>query len=378
MADPTGPIATPARTASAPIFLGTFALVIATIFLLVLFDTALANIDRNETRSRARSEFSAGTRLMAAGRDSEAIAHFRAATELDRDQLDYSVTLAEAMRRISRLSDAEQLLGPILERNATDGAANLAMARILAAEGRVPEAESYYHRAIYGLWPADTGPKRSAARFELIDLLARTGEKQALLAELLPIQDVSPADTILRKRMAHLFVLAGSPARAISIFRDLLRKNPRDADAYLGMGEAALSMTNFPAARMYLREAARLSRGDAGALAKLALADSLLSLDPTQRALSLDEQYRRSRLLLQRTIQSASMCLSPNATEGKVMLDSAAAVLGAPPLGRPRDRDVEANLSLSESLWTLPAGSCAARLRRSDELLSLLQARIQE
>lgn len=376
MADPNSSTTAPGAAAGAPVFLGTFALVIAAIFLLVIFDTALANIDRNETRSRARNEFSAGTQLMAAGRDSEAIAHFRAATELDRNEPGYYIVLAEAMRRISRLADAEGVLGPILERNATDGAANLTMARVLIDEGRIQEAESYYHRAIYGLWPTDTEAKRAAARFELIDLLARTRAKRELLAELLPIQDVSPADTLLRKRMAHLFVLAGAPSRAISIFRALLQKNPRDGDAYLGLGEAALSMTNFPAARTYLREAVRLSPGSVSVAAKLALADTLLALDPTQRALSLREQYRRSRLLLQRTMLATAICVS--ATDEKVTLDSAAAVLAVPPPVRPKEGEVERNLSLSASLWMLPKGACASRLRMNDELLSLLQARIQD
>lgn len=367
----------PVRSGAAPVFLGTFAIVLAAIFLFLGFDSALAKLDRSETASNARAEYATGIELIAARRDSQAIPHFRAATQLDRDNPGYSVSLADAMTRIGRTADAEQVLTPILERNATDGAANLAMARLLAAEGRIGEAESYYHRAIYGLWPADAAARRSAARFELIDLLARTGAKQELLAELLPIEDLTTNDIAVQTRMAHLFVVAGSPARAVVIYRDLLKKNPRDPAAYLGLGEAALEMGNFSTARGDLREAARLSPADTVIASKLALADSLLSLDPTRRALSLEEQYRRSRTLLQRTFAAASGCAISVPPSGKAVLDSAAAILGATASANPGERDVEDNLSLSAALWTLSSGTCSARLH-SDALLALLQSRIQQ
>ena len=55
--------------------------------------------------------------------------------------------------------------------------------RVLVKEGKVEPAKSYYHRAIYGLWPRGAADDRTTARFELIDLLASTDAKQELLAE---------------------------------------------------------------------------------------------------------------------------------------------------------------------------------------------------
>ena len=109
---------------------------------------------------------------------------------------------------------AETTLGAILEKDSTDGPANLAMARVQAREGRAEDAISYYHRAIYGHWSGAAEASRLQVRFELIDLLAKRGAKEELLAELLPVQEEAPEDVATRLRLGQLYLTAGSPARA--------------------------------------------------------------------------------------------------------------------------------------------------------------------
>jgi tetratricopeptide (TPR) repeat protein len=354
----------------------TLALTLVAIVLLIIADTALARVDRRETRLTAADEYRVGENLIRHNRLHDAIEHLRTAATLDRERPVYTVALAQAVLAEGRSLDAEQMLIPLLERDATDGGANLAMARVLTAQSRADEAKSYYHRAIYGLWPGDAARSRAIARFELIDLLARTGARQELLAELLPIQDESPDDTVLRKRVADYFVLAGSPARASDIYRDLLRRNPRDAEAYVGLGRAALALGNYPVARNDFLAAQRIAPDDSAIARTIKLADSVIAIDPTQRGLGLDEQVRRSRQLVQMTIRSAHKCLDVEAPSVGAALDSVARSLVAPAGVVTRSQAIDENISLAGALWRMREGKCTAR--PEDEALALVHERISQ
>ena len=375
MTDPIAQEPPPPPTASTSEFVLTLALTLVTILVLIVADTALARVDRQATRATAADEYRVGVNLITHKRLPDAIEHLRTAATLDRERPVYTVALAQAVLAQGRALDAEQMLIPLLERDATDGGANLAMARVLAKQSRIEEAKSYYHRAIYGIWPGDAARSRAIARFELIDLLAETGARQELLSELLPIQDESPEDTVVRKKIANYFVLAGSPARASDIYRDLLRKNPQDADAYVGLGRAALSMGNYPVARSHFLAAQKIAPDDSSIPRTLKLADSVIALDPTQRGLGLDEQVRRSRQLVQMTIRSAHKCLDIEAPPVGAALDSVARSL-ATTGAISRSQAIDENISLAGALWRMREGRCTAR--PDDEALALVQDRIAQ
>ena len=376
MSDPIAQEAPPPPTATASEFILTLTLTAVAILVLIIGDAALAKVDREATRATAAEEYRVGVNLIEHKRLPDAIEHLRTAATLDRDKPVYTVALAQAVLAQGRTNDAEQMLIPLLERDATDGGANLAMARVLTKQGRIEEAKSYYHRAIYGLWPGDAARSRAIARFELIDLLAETGARQELLAELLPIQDESPEDTVLRKRVANYFVLAGSPAKASDIYRDLLRKNPRDADAYVGLGRAALAMGNYPVARNDFLAAQRIAPEDSSIKSTIKLADSVIAIDPTQRGLGLDEQVRRSRQLVQMTIKSAHRCLDVEAPSVGAALDSVARSLVAPAGVVSRSQSIDENISLAGALWRMREGRCTSR--PDDQALALVQDRIAQ
>jgi Tfp pilus assembly protein PilF len=288
--------AQPTPTATVAEFIATFAVILGTIVGLLLFDTALARVDATERKAFAVREFSMGEGLVAQGQVKLGIEHLRTATTLDGENSAYGVALAQAILADGRPAEAREILLPLLERNEpNDGATTLAMARVLAKEGKLDQAKSYYHRAIYDPWPVSAEKGRVAARFELIDLLAASNDKPELLAELLPIQDDTSNNAVQRKKIAHLFVVAGSPARAVVTFRELLRRDPRDADSYVGLAEAALSLGDFTTARTDLLAAQKLMPEDSATLQpRMALTDSVIALDPTQSGLSLPEQVRRT------------------------------------------------------------------------------------
>jgi thioredoxin-like negative regulator of GroEL len=358
---------------SAPVFVATLAGALVAIVLLLFLDLFLARIDQRESDGHAASEYADGLTLLAAGQAQEAAARLGAAVAIDRRNVRYALALSQAMLVQGRITDAEATLKGLLDRAENDGAVNLTMARVMLREGRIGDAKAYFHRAIFGRWGADSVARRTQARFELIDLLAQQGPPGELLAELLPFEATSPDSLALRRRLGHLFILAGSPARAATIFRDVLRRDPRDADAYAGMGEAALALGNFRTAHADLAEASRLRPGDMAITRNLALADTVSALDPTARGIGSHERYMRSRKLLSRTILAIRLCGPPG---GSARADSGLVLVSTFTPAAREESAGEAMLSLAADLWASRTVSCAPAT--ADEVLRLVHHRVAQ
>jgi len=349
-------------TADAVSFLGTFALVFLAIAGLLVVDSFLARIDRAETRTEARHLYEEGTRLIQRGQNLEAVDRFRSAVSAERTNPEYQRALAAALLASGKPKDAEAVLTERLQRDPTDGFAALIMARALVQEGQFRAAVSYYHRAIYGQWENDLPGNRVKARFELVDLLASHDARQELLAELLPLQHEAPTDLATRRRIARLFTAAGSPSRAIEILRAVLRQDSRDGDAYAGLGEAELERGNDRRAVQYLQTAARLAPGDSQIASQLALANQILALDPTQRGLTLDEQLRRSRSLLEQVVLAADSCPAVRDSLASAQPDRRTNAGREPRSAAARQQATESNLDLAEALWDSLRRNCPGSL----------------
>ena len=291
-----------------PVFAGTIAAVLLSIIVFLFFDLSLAAIDRRESAAHAASSYENGLALLRSHDANAALDEFRVAVELDRANVSYSLALSEALLEANRASDAESTLKVLLTKTENEGAVNLTMAHVMVREGRLNDAKAYFHRAVFGRWGADSLSRRTAARFELIQLLTEHGSPAELLAELLPFEDVSSDSVALRRRLGHLFLRAGSPARAASMFRSVLRQDAGDADAYAGLGEAALALGNFRTARADFAEAAARRPDDTHVRDRIALVDSIVALDPAGNGLSAAERNLRSRTLLTRTVDALAPC----------------------------------------------------------------------
>ncbi|HEY9225375.1 MAG TPA: tetratricopeptide repeat protein [Gemmatimonadaceae bacterium] len=368
MADKNAVAGHSAPAASVPVFIATFAAIFVAIGVLLSLDLFLAGVDRDESSGHAAAEYDEGVALLAAGRAGAAADRFRAAASLQRSNVNYALALGEAMLADGKTEEAEQTLRSLLERAGNDGAVNLTMARVMVRENRLTDAKAYYHRAVFGRWGADSLRLRRQARFELIDLLARRGSPRELLAELLPFEETSPDSTALRRRLGQLFILAGSPARGANMLREVLRRDPTDADAFAGMGEAALALGNFRTARADFANASRLRPDDVAITRRRILTDSLLELDPSARGIRSSDRVTRSRLLLLRTVGVATTCgAGPPAR-----LESARVLSGQASLSGDGESLGEAMVDAANELWaTLPEGCIAM-----DELLRLLHARL--
>ncbi len=378
MSNPDQPRSVP--TASTTAFLGTFGVVFALIAFFLVFDTFLARIDSAEASSRAAGEYKAGMRLSLAGEVDEAADRFRTAASMDRTHPAYSVALARALLAQGKYVAAERLLETILQNDPTDGAANVLMARVMVKENRIEEAKAHYHRAVYGRWRAAEGGSSMEARFELIELLASMQAKQELLAEILPIEDQSLDDLDLRNRIGSLFLVAGSPARANEVFREVIRKRPDDARAYAGLGAAAMALGNYRAAEDNLTRALRLAPNDSAGIAQLDVARALLALDPMRRGLRLSDRYDRSSRLVQLTSAEVSRCSADITARAAAAAASAAADSALRPARRQSEARmndaIEENLSESQRLWAMRPAQCRQGTSPDSRALTLIQERL--
>ncbi|HEY4219069.1 MAG TPA: tetratricopeptide repeat protein [Gemmatimonadaceae bacterium] len=375
MADPTSPPAIPARAANASIFIATIVAIVAVIGVLLSFDVFLARVDRRESDAHAVDEYDDGVRLLQQGRASAAVERFGAATAIDRANVNYALALGDAMLRAGRIAEADATLRALLDRAENDGAVNLTMAHVMIREGRDADANAYFHRAIFGRWGADSVQRRRQARFEFIDVLAQRSDSSELLAELLPLEDVSSDSVALQRQLGNLFLRAGSPARAANMFRSVLHRDPTDADAYAGMGDAALALGNFRTAQADFAEADRLRPNDATLAARLALTDSVLLLDPTTRGIGDAARAERSEALLTRTLAALHECAAPPSA----LADSASGLLdrsvpGAASRavsGAVRESTSDAMIGVAVDLWASRPTSC--NRVHPDEALRLVQ-----
>lgn len=356
--------------ADAASFLGTFALIFLAIAALFALDTFLAKMERAESRSEARHFYQEGVYLAGQGQSLEAVDRFRTAASTERSNPVYQRALAAALLSAGRVADAEAVITDRLQRDPADAEASLIMARALVKEGKWTQAIPYYHRAIHGLWHEDPVSHRVKARFELVELLAGHDSEQELLAELLPLRREAPDNVETRRRIAHLLITAGALSSAIATFRDLLRRDPRDADAYAGLGKAEFERGNYRTALANFTAAARLDPNNPGIAAGLALCNQVLALDPTQRGLGLEERYRRSLALLELTMQAAASCAG--AEPVRALGDSARTARARHAPATRRHLAVERNLDLAEQLWHARRKECPSPLLDSERPLALV------
>jgi tetratricopeptide (TPR) repeat protein len=338
-------------------------LAIAALFAL---DTVLAKTERSKRRAEAERLYENGERLLQAGRSDQAVRQFRAAIAIQRDNQQYQLALGRALQANRQAGEAEATLSEVVERDPLSGPANLALARVLAQEGKAADADSYYHRAIYGRWKGDPPGNELRVRFELADLLRAQNSKAALLAELLPLQEQAPGDAATQQKLGVLFMDAGSPARAVEVFRGIIRHDPEDADARATLGDAELALGNYAAAREAFLVVQRLRANDLRARARYELSSRALELDPTIKGLTQEEQLLRSRKLLTVVLAEMNQCVGDaRSAAAQQSIQDAEQTLK-------RGRSYSENLDLAKRLWGMRPPSCKPSSGSGEDAMALV------
>ncbi|MGA8027991.1 MAG: tetratricopeptide repeat protein [Bryobacteraceae bacterium] len=357
----------------------TIALVIAG---LATFDKFLASAQEAAVEQLARRSYLDGLVERRAGKTNEAVEAFRKAHALERGNTEYELELTDALIAAGKRDQADLLMRELLDEEPNDGRANLLAAHLMIAEERIAEAESYYHRAIYGEWPSDAIAHQIAVRMELADFLAGKGKQQELLAELLPLQEQTRNTPALERPIAQLFLAAGSPSRAVDEYWALIKQNPKDAAAHVGLGEAELQRGEYRAAHEAFADAATQKPDDDSIRHKLQLSSTLMALDPTPRKLTSMEKYQRSLRILDRTRSDLEECIASHpaldseATEE--LLISANNVLTGTIPASVTNETAENVLGLAEKAWQTRLKACGASISPNEEPLRLIFQRLAQ
>ncbi len=370
---------------------GLVAIIVAVIAGLTALDRFLEKTQRTELERSAQAFYLAGSRYLKQGQASKAVDTLRRAHALDRQNENYELDLIEALIAAGKVDEADPLMQEILEREPNNGRANLIAARLSLKKGRTVEAESYYHRAIYGEWPISPGTAgdgneatrhRMSVRMELIELLAETGKKQELLAELLPLQEEAGNDPAIERRLAHFFLIAGSAPRAADVYHALIQQQPRDAEAYAGLGEAELQQGRYRAAKAAFVTAVLHKPADLGMRQRMQLSNTMTNLDPTPRQLSSAEKYQRSLHILDLSRASLEACLGSHpaggSSEAGELLSTAQEALSTKAPAHVTNELAEETLGLAEKVWQARMKACGESMSAEDEPLRLIMERLAQ
>ena len=161
-------------------------------------------------------------------------------------------------------------------------------------------------------------------------------------------------DVAERMRIGRLFLAAGSPGRAADVFRGVLKDQPENTDAYAGLGDADFTRGDYRAAQGDFQSVLRLNPTDQGAAERLDLCNRVLALDPAVRGIGAAERFRRSRVLVQMTLDAAA-CLGLNSPQE--LIDEGHQAIKQR-VGAADYAATEANLDLSGKLWTARLSGC--------------------
>ncbi len=342
-------------------------LLVAVFTVMVLLFVAtgfLTRAYRQEKRRRAAQHHQMGQRLMEQGHYDEAIEMFTAAATLQRGEAAYREALALALFAADRNAEAETYLQQLIADDPAHGLANLTLAHIYLEGGDGERAMQHYQRAIYGRWNEDPTARRIEVRFELISFLEGKGAFREMEAELLRLlDDIPDGDTEMKKRVGRLFLSAGSYDTAAKIFTEVTEQDPRDAEAFAGLGDAEFEMAHYFSARTAYRQALRLNPDDLQSKTQYDLATEIIRLNPMLRGLGSATRLGRSRVLVERSLDALAYCSpeDPDTLPENVqdMIERAEQVVAGRASQR-SDNAVDENIALAESLRTYQENNCAS------------------
>ncbi len=358
-----------------PIEIRTLIFALAGLAILFAATVMLTRWYESERLERAQANFRAGSALAQAGHHQQAIERFRNALAVARGSAEYRLALARSLMALGRRNEAAVQLREVLRADPADALTNLLLARIADQEGRTAEAINYYQRSIFGYWRDEPEANRLNARWELISLLSRTGQNRRVVAELLGVAEEAPENTEVQKRAARMLLEYGAPTQAAGIARNVIAREPRDAEAWTVLGRAEMVLGDYQLGRSSFRRALIYNPEYESAREYLDVVTQALSLDPTLRSLSTAERVRRSRELAGRALVSLERCVKdrPVPPETSELMDRARRT--STPRRSPNTLTAaEANIALAEALWAQRPGACV--VTRDDEPVARVLARI--
>jgi tetratricopeptide (TPR) repeat protein len=254
---------------------------------------------REQEKALARHLYERGVQAQGAGQPERAVGDFRAALSYARDNFDYQLSLARALRDTGRTAESETYLISLWERTPQEGAVNLALGRLFAREQLFDRTIQYYHNAMYGFWSTDPDTRRRDVQFELIEYLVQHKAYPQAQAELITMASTIPHDPELRLRVASLFAQVEDYDHALSQFQDVLQTDRDNQAALYGAAQTAFRLGRYRTAQGFLQSAVRADPQNAASSQLLKTVTLVLRTDPFAPRISDAERNQRLRSAFQ-------------------------------------------------------------------------------
>ena len=314
---------------------------------------------RSERAGRAQHSFELGNQYLQRELYDEAIEQYRDALSVSHSNQN-RLALAQALVKAGHGDEAKIYLKDLLRSEATNGDANLGMARVAVAEGSLDEAVSYYHHAIDGAWAANAPAQRMKARMELIAALGKAGRRQQAQAEVLAALTAMPRDLAINKQVAAMALEYGLAEGAAKLLRDVTQRDAQDEAGWAGLGQAEYALGDYGAAREDLDAALRLNPNDTAAAKRKDEATRILALDPTRRGLTAAERLERSQAVLAEILDALDKCPQAALSEGvKGNREAARRLLIKGRRPESYSDEIESDTAAAEELWKGGAQGCS-------------------
>ena len=270
----------------------------------------LTNRFQEQQKALARHLYQQGLTEQQAGKYDLALEHFRAALTYDRDNFQYQLSLARALRDSGRTDEAETYLISLWERAPQNGAVNLALGRLAVRRKELDKIIQYYHNAVYGVWDSDPEQNRLNAWFELVEVLLRLNARPQAQAELIALSASLPPNPQQLLRAADLFIQAQDYEHALAEYRKVLQLDRMNSRAATGAAQAAFKLGRYRTAARYLEAASKANPQDAQIAQMRQISNLILQQDPFGRDLSTQERQRRIRIIFDEAGQRLDACMN--------------------------------------------------------------------
>lgn len=257
--------------------------------------TRLVNRFAEQQKAAGRHLYDLALSEQKAGKMDPAIANLRSALTYDRDNFDYQLSLARALRDTGRTEEAETYLLNLWERSPQDGAINLALGRLAARQHSLDRTLQFYRNAIYGVWPSDPDAHRLDTWFELINVLLNENARPQAQAELISLAAELPSRSDLHLRVADLFSHAQDYDHALAEYQRVLQSERANPEALAGAGLSAFYLARYREAEQFLQAAVKSNPQDSASAELLAVCRAVLESDPFAPRISDADRTRRVR-----------------------------------------------------------------------------------
>jgi tetratricopeptide (TPR) repeat protein len=179
----------------------------------------------------------------------ESLAAYQKAAELDPANAEAPLGIAKMTNRTGDLASAEQQYLKLANAGNAESVEHLI--GLYLKQKRYSDAEAWLHKYMA------TNPQNAAAQLQLGKLLAAEGKFPEAIAQLEPLYQASP-DPKNARELASLYLEVKQYAAAAALLQPLVTQNPQDAQLHLDYGSALLHQLKYSEAQAELLKAVQL------------------------------------------------------------------------------------------------------------------------